>query len=80
VGGAAGEGLRRLFTRFAPVGTPKVESSKMDGNDRLRHLAVMASNEQDLDNFTVLAREINLILEEKQERLGRSRIPSKPSE
>ena len=51
-----------------------------DRNDRLKHLAVMASNEQDLHILTALAREINLILEEKQDRLGKLRIPSKPSE
>jgi hypothetical protein len=49
-------------------------------NERLQQLAVMASNEQDLHNFIALAREINLILKEKEESLGRLRIPSKPSE
>jgi hypothetical protein len=49
-------------------------------NERLQQLAVMASNEQDLPNFVALAREINLILKEKEESLGRLRIPSKPSE
>jgi hypothetical protein len=40
----------------------------------------MASNEQDLQEFMALVREINLILEEKKERLERLRIPSKPLE
>ena len=48
--------------------------------ERLKQLAEIASNEQDLHKFIPLAREINLILEEKQERLGKLRIPSKPSE
>ena len=48
--------------------------------ERLKQLAEMASNEQDLHKFIPLAREINLILEEKQEHLGKLRIPSKPSE
>jgi hypothetical protein len=48
--------------------------------ERLKQLAEMASNEQDLHKFIALAREINLILEEKQEHLGKLRIPSKPSE
>jgi hypothetical protein len=52
----------------------------MEKNDRLKHLAVLASDEQDLQAFTALAREINLILDEKQEHLGKLRIPSKPSE
>jgi hypothetical protein len=51
-----------------------------DRDERLKHLAEMASNEQDLQKFVALVREINLILEEKQARLGRLRIPSKPSE
>jgi|HubBroStandDraft_6_1064221.scaffolds.fasta_scaffold878413_2 hypothetical protein len=48
--------------------------------ERLKQLAEMASNEQDLQKFIPLAREINLILEEEQEHLGKLRIPSKPSE
>jgi hypothetical protein len=51
-----------------------------DRDERLKHLAEMASNEQDLQKFMALVRKINLILAEKQERLGRLRIPSKPSE
>jgi hypothetical protein len=51
-----------------------------DQDERLKQLAEMASNEQDLQKFKAVAREINLILEEKQEHLARLRIPSKPSE
>ena len=51
-----------------------------DKDERLKQLAEMASDEQDLQKFRALVREINLILEEKQERLGKLRIPSKPSE
>ena len=36
-----------------------------DRDERLKHLAEMASNEQDLQKFMALVREINLILEEK---------------
>ena len=51
-----------------------------DKDERLKQLVEMASDEQDLQKFRALVREINLILEEKQERLGKLRIPSKPSE
>jgi hypothetical protein len=51
-----------------------------DKDERLKQLVEMASDEQDLQKFRSLVREINLILEEKQERLGKLRIPSKPSE
>ena len=51
-----------------------------DNDERLKQLVEMASDEQDLQKFRALVREINLILEEKQERLGKLRIPSKPSE
>ena len=49
-------------------------------DERLKHLAELASDEQDLQKFKAIVREITLILEEKQERLGKVRIPSKPSE
>jgi hypothetical protein len=59
----------------------RVRSSPMtDTHERLKQLAETAANEQDLHKFTALVREINLVLEEKQERLARLRIPSKPSE
>jgi hypothetical protein len=51
-----------------------------DKDERLKHLAELASDEQDLHKFNAIVREITLILEEKQERLGKMRIPSKPSE
>ena len=51
-----------------------------DKDERLKQLAEKASDEQDLQKFRALVREIDLILEEKQERLSRLRIPSKPSE
>lgn len=51
-----------------------------DQDERLKQLAEMASSEHDLQKFMTLAREINLILEEKEERLARLQIPSKPSE
>ena len=50
-----------------------------DRDERLNHLAEMASNEQDLQKFMALVREINLILE-KTTTLGKLRIASKPSE
>lgn len=55
-------------------------SRMTDKDERLKHLAELASNEQDLQKFKAIVREITLILEEKQERLGKMRIPSKPSE
>jgi hypothetical protein len=51
-----------------------------DQGERLKQLAEMASSEQDLQKFMAFAREIDLILEEKEERLAKMRIPSKPSE
>jgi hypothetical protein len=51
-----------------------------DKDERLKQLAELASNEQNLQSFKAIVREITLILEEKQERLGKMRIPSKPSE
>jgi hypothetical protein len=52
-----------------------------DRDERLKHLAELASNEQDLQKFNAIVREITLILEEKQERLGKMQIPSnRPSD
>lgn len=55
-------------------------SRMTEKDERLKHLAELASDEQDLQKFKAIVREITLILEEKQERLGKVRIPSKPSE
>jgi hypothetical protein len=55
-------------------------SRMTDKSERLKQLAEMAADEQDLQKFMAVVREINLILEEKQEHLARLRIPSKPSE
>jgi hypothetical protein len=46
----------------------------------LNQLAESASGENDLQKFMALAREIKLILEEKEQHLARLQIPSKPSE
>jgi hypothetical protein len=51
-----------------------------DQSERFKQLAEMASSEQDLQKFMAFSREINLILEEKEEHLAKMRIPSKPSE
>jgi hypothetical protein len=51
-----------------------------DQDERLKQLTEMVSSEQDLQKFMAFAREINLILEEKEERLARLKIPSRPSE
>jgi hypothetical protein len=45
-----------------------------DKDERLKYLAELASSEQDLQKFNAIFREITLILEEKQERLGKMRI------
>src|ERR1035441_3371243 len=50
-----------------------------DQDERLKQLAEMASNEQELQKFMAFAREINLILEEKQEHLARLRVPATPA-
>jgi hypothetical protein len=69
--------LYQLVRIFTPL---LYFSSMTERDERLKQLADMASNEQDLQKFRALVREINLILEEKEECLGRLRIPSKPSE
>jgi hypothetical protein len=51
-----------------------------DQDERLKQLAEVAAIERNLQKFMAVVREINLILEEKQEHLARLRIPSKPSE
>jgi len=71
------QGVRRLVRNFSRL---LYFFRTTNRDERLKQLAEMASNEQDLQKFIALVREINLILEEKQERLGRLRIPSKPSE
>jgi hypothetical protein len=48
--------------------------------ERWMELAELAANEQDPERLTELAREIDRLLAEKQDRLSRLRIPSKPSE
>lgn len=54
--------------------------SMTDKDESLKQLAELAANEHDLPQLDAIVREINLILEEKQERLAKLRIPSKPSE
>jgi hypothetical protein len=48
--------------------------------ERLMDLAKQAANEQDPEPLRELVREIDRLLAEKQDRLDRARIPSKPSE
>jgi len=48
--------------------------------ERWMELAELAANEQDPDKLLELTREIDRLLGEKQDRLNRMRIPSKPSE
>jgi hypothetical protein len=43
-------------------------------------LAEQAAIEQDPDKLSELIREIDRLLAEKQDRLNRARLPSKPSE
>jgi hypothetical protein len=43
-------------------------------------LVELAANEQDSTNLSDLVREIDALLGEKQDRLNRTRIPSKASE
>jgi hypothetical protein len=43
-------------------------------------LAELAANEQDPDKLIELVKELNRLLAEKQDRLDRARLPSKPSE
>jgi hypothetical protein len=43
-------------------------------------LAELAANEKDPEKLSALVKEINRLLAEKQDRLNRARIPSKPSE
>ena len=48
--------------------------------ERWMELAELAATEQDPAKMIELVREINRLLAEKQDRLDRPRIPSKPSE
>ena len=48
--------------------------------ERWMELAAQAADEQDGDKLTQLVLEIDRLLAEKQDRLNRNRIPSKPSE
>jgi len=43
-------------------------------------LAELAANEKDREKLSALVKEINRLLAEKQDRLNRARIPSKPAE
>ena len=43
-------------------------------------LAELAANEKDPEKLSALVKEINRLLAEKQDRLNRAQIPSKPSE
>jgi hypothetical protein len=48
--------------------------------ERWMELAAQAADEQDPEKLSVLVREIDRLLGEKQDRLNRARNPSKPSE
>jgi len=48
--------------------------------ERWRELCELAASEQDGEKLLLLTAEIDQLLAEKQERLSRARIPSKPSE
>jgi hypothetical protein len=48
--------------------------------ERWRELCELAENEQDGEKLLQLTKEIDRLLAEKQDRLDRLRIPSKPSE
>lgn len=43
-------------------------------------LAELAASEQDPDKLIELVKELNRLLDEKQNRLNHARLPSKPSE
>ncbi len=51
-----------------------------DKRERWMELAELAANEQDGAKLLELTKEIDRLLAEKQDRLDRARIPSKPSE
>jgi hypothetical protein len=48
--------------------------------ERWMELAALAADEQDPDKLSEIIEEIDKLLAEKQDRLNRARIPSKPSE
>jgi hypothetical protein len=48
--------------------------------ERWRELCELAANEQDGEKLLELTAEIDRLLAEKQDRLARAKIPSKPSE
>jgi len=74
---AAGE--EKSLTNWQAIGCYNFPQMT-DQDERLKQLVEMVSNETDLQRFMAFVREIDLILEEKQELLARLRIPSKPSE
>ena len=51
-----------------------------DKRERWFELTELAADENDLEKYTDLVREIDGLIAEKTERLARARIPSKPSE
>jgi hypothetical protein len=73
------------FTRCEPIGMWRnvghvYNLSVQDKRERWMELAELAAAEQDPDKLIELVREINQLLDAKQDRLNRARIPSKPSE
>jgi hypothetical protein len=51
-----------------------------DKRERWMELAALAADEQDPKKLSELVNEIDRLLKEKQDRLNRARIPTKPSE
>jgi hypothetical protein len=48
--------------------------------ERWMELAALVADEQDPEKLSELVKEIDQLLAEKQDRLGRTHLPSKPSE
>ena len=69
--------LRRTDITVTVVVVSRVMQEK---RERWMELAALAADEQDPKKLSELVNEIDRLLKEKQDRLDRARIPSKPSE
>ena len=80
-GNCGHDGFHSLTGVYTPVwGRAEIRFSVMQDEREIWMLAELAANEKDLEKLAALVKEIDRLLGEKQDRLNRARIPSKPSE
>jgi len=66
---------------YSRRGRAEIRFSVMEDKREIwMQLAELAANEKDPEKLSALVKEINRLLAEKQDRLNRAQIPSKPSE